>query len=228
MLIQQEANAAPFDLRSADNDEPPVTVDMLRRVLDMVGHGMLIVSAKGRIVYMNDKARRQICGGTRAATDPLCNVGGWLRGVSGRDEAQLRCALGDATRRGMQRLICIGAAPTTLEVAVAPIGGPGMPGTLAIVALSRAELCDPLSLQLFAKALGLPAAPADVLQQLTLGLDTAAIAIRRGVSVYTVDSQEQDIRRAFDCHKTWEPALRLARLPYLLRHALDETQPQAG
>jgi DNA-binding CsgD family transcriptional regulator len=234
MLIQQEANAARFDLRSADNDEPVLTVATLQRALDTIGNGMLIVSALGRIAYMNEAARRVIAVRDNQGRRLLRSDCGELHACEAGNDARLAAAIDRAIGDGLQSLVHLrgdaGSSNAATYLSVSPLGEFGRTCKMAVVALARTDLCDPLTIYLLGREMGLTEAECSVLQLMCEGLSTKAIAKRRGesITVNTILSQVAAIRAKTGCKCKLAVLRLIALMPGLFHLAFDQTAKRAA
>lgn len=179
----------------------------LGRVLDEIDYGVLLVDAAARPLYANARATRE------------CSSEGGLQIDQGRvrpRSPQHRPAFSNALQAslyGRRSLLAMDAAGTRLSLAVVPLGGaqPGAPATLLTLGKQRA--CEPLSIELFARAHRLTAAESAVLGGLSSGLRPADIARQAGVTIATVRTQISVIRAKTATSSICELLHRLAALP---------------
>jgi DNA-binding CsgD family transcriptional regulator len=193
------------------------TGTLVQRVLDEIDYGMMLVDASdGRTVIVNRAARLQCADG-----HTLRIAGERLHAPRPVDAAPLAVALIDATR-GRRTLLTLGTDDTPLTVAVIPMPPVfGWPGALVIV--GRRQLCQALSIEMFARRHGLTAAEANVLQALGDGLPPADIAARFGVKLTTVRTQVAAIRIKTGVPTIRELVRRLAALPPIVSALRDAT-----
>jgi DNA-binding CsgD family transcriptional regulator len=161
----------------------------LALALDEIDYGLLLLDDGGCVVHANHAARHELAG-----ADPLQLIGHELHARTAGDGAQLSEALAGA-RRGLRRLVTLGATARRLSVAVIPLvsaSGDGEQATLVV--LGRQQLCGHLAVQCYARSHGLTPAESRVLEALCDGLDPRAVAELHGVGLATVRTQIGHIR----------------------------------
>lgn len=189
---------------------------LLPRLLDEIDYGLMLLDVDGgRLLLANRAARLEFADG-RA----LRCVGDRLLAVRAADVAPLALALLDAAR-GKRTLLGFGADDLRVTLAVIPLalGGQGRPGALVII--GRRQLCETLSVEMFARRHGLTGAEVNVLQALCTGLPPARIANEFGVKLATVRTQVASIRSKTEAASIRELVRRVASLPPMvpaLRH----------
>ena len=162
----------------------------LGALLDELDYGMvLLLQDCASVVYVNQAARLLLRDGHCIAV-----VDGALRTRRNADVQPLADALA-AARRGLRRLVTLGAEGARAAVALIPMGVP-LPGGPALVAavFGRRRLCEPMSVQWFARAHGLTPAETRVLELLCDGLGPRDIATLNEVGMATVRTQVNSIR----------------------------------
>ena len=178
------------------------------RMLDEVDYGMLLVGDEAQLVHINRVAQREL-----DADHPLQLLGNSLRAQRAQDIAPLFAALSCA-QRGLRRLLRLGDAARRVYVSVVPLETEGTP--LALIVLGRRQVCEHLSLQGFARNLGLTVAEARVLDRLCAGISPAVIAQQQGVAVCTVRTQIGSIRSKVGASSIGDLIRIAAALPPLL------------
>ncbi len=159
----------------------------LLQALDEVDYGMLIAQDQ-RVLHLNHAARREL-----DSQHALQLLAGELRAQRPEDVAPLHDALSGA-ERGLRKLLTLGAGAQRVSVAVVPLWlGPGAaPAVLLLIGKSR--VCQPLSVQWFARSHGLTPAETRVLEELCEGSEPREVAQAFGVGLATVRTQIGSIR----------------------------------
>ena len=157
-----------------------------------------MLGADGAILYANRQAEAELDG-----PHPLQRRSGELYARRAADQSCLQAALAGALH-GLRRLVTLGepgepgapggcsrrasvsVVPLDLE---APAGAPRI-----LLLLGKRHLCEPLSVQWFARAHGLTPAETRVLEALCHGCDAREVAERHGVGIATVRTQIGAIR----------------------------------
>lgn len=189
----------------------------LRRMLDEIDYGMLMVTGDGQVSYFNHAARLELDG-----THPLQMLGRTLRAHRPQDVAPLYDALA-AAQRGLRRLLTLGEGDQRISVSVVPLprGGDDEGGTerrqpLVLLVLGKRQVCEQLSVQGFARSVGLTPAETRVLEQLCAGVRPGDIALRQGVAISTVRTQIGSIRAKTGAASIRELVRQVAVLPPLV------------
>ena len=183
----------------------------LQRMLDEIDYGMLLVSADAQLLYMNHAARQELDG-----QHPLQLLGSALRAHRAQDVAPLYDALA-AAQRGLRRLVTLGEGVHRVCVSVVPLsdlGGDGAAATLLV--LGKRQMCEQLSVQGFARSVGLTPAETRVLESLCGGVRPTEIADRASVKVSTVRTQIGSIRAKTGAASIRELVRQVAVLPPLV------------
>jgi DNA-binding CsgD family transcriptional regulator len=117
-----------------------------------------------------------------------------LRARRPADAAVLTDALA-AIQRGLRRLVTLGAGSEQVSVALTPIDNLSDGGQpLSVLVVGRSRLCEPISVQWFARTHGLTPAESTVLELLSEGQGPAQIALTNAVGMATVRTQIKCIR----------------------------------
>jgi DNA-binding CsgD family transcriptional regulator len=164
--------------------------DRMAQALDMLDHGLVLLSADGRVLHQNKAARREL-----AHDHPLQVVDGRLQTRQGSDAAALRDAIAAAAQRGLRRLLALGQGDGCTSVAVVPLApqdGDGPHGVALL--LARRQVCQPLTLEWFARSQGLTMAETAVVKGLCADLTPQQIADQQGVGLATVRTQIGSVR----------------------------------
>jgi len=161
----------------------------LAQMLDEIDYGMLLLTEGALVMHVNRAARRKLDAG-----HPLQLLGGELRAREASDVARLHDALHGA-RRGLRRLLTLGAGDDRVCVAAVPLGPLTLAGPQAtLLLLGKRSVCEQLSVQMFARSHALTPAETRVLEALCQGLDPREVATGHGVGLATVRTQIGAIR----------------------------------
>lgn len=162
----------------------------LAQALDLLDHGVLLLASDGRVSHLNKAARRELARG-----HALQLVAGRLQTRRGADAAALREAVQVAALRGFRRLLALGQGRERCSVAVLPLQPLAEQADHGVaVVLARRQLCDPLTVEWFARSHGLTMAETNVVKGLCEDLTPQEIAEQQGVGLATVRTQIGSIR----------------------------------
>jgi len=179
---------------------------LTRRLLDEIDYGLMLVDIAGHVVLANRAARQRSAEG-----GALRLVGERVVPARQADAGPFGIALADAVR-GRRTLLQIGADDAATSLAVVPIAiGGGEQGALLI--LGRRQLCETLSVEMYARRHGLTGAEVHVLRALCDGLPPSDIASRFGVTLSTVRTQVAAIRSKTAAASIRELVHQVASLP---------------
>jgi DNA-binding CsgD family transcriptional regulator len=184
----------------------------LGRMLDEIDYGMLLVTADAQVSYLNHAARLELDGDHPLQLPP----GNVLRVRQPLDVAPLYDALA-AAQRGLRKLVTLGEGAQRVSVSVVPLpelGGDG--GHVTLLVLGKRHMCQQLSVQGFARSVGLTPAETRVLELLCAGVRPTEIASRAGVRVSTVRTQIGSIRAKTGAASIRELVRQVAVLPPLV------------
>lgn len=181
-----------------DATRPHAGPDVLSLLVDVLGHGVIVVGERGQIIHTNRAARTEL---NRHRV--LNRVGGEVHAMTPQDCKTLQNALGKAVA-GKRSLINVSGAGLTLTLAVVPLK-PDADAWDARIALlfARAEVCESGMFGFFARSCGLTQAEEQVLAILCRGLSTPEIAVQLKVAVSTVRSHVRSL-----CAKTGSSGVR--------------------
>lgn len=181
-----------------DATRPHAGPDVLSLLVDVLGHGVIVVGEHGQIIHANRAARTEL---NRHRV--LNRVGGEVHAVTPADCKTLQNALGKAVA-GKRSLINVSGAGLTLTLAVVPLK-PDADAWDARIALlfARAEVCESGMFGFFARSYGLTQTEEQVLAILCRGLSTPEIAVQLKVAVSTVRSHVRSL-----CAKTGSSGVR--------------------
>ncbi len=185
---------------------------LMRRVLDELDYGVVIVDAQGEVALINRTARSEH---TSAGLTGLA-VGDRLIAGTPLETAELLSAVRDAatlSRRSLVRLgtgmrHCIAVVPLNSDTTVVdPNGGQ------ALLLFGRRQVCAPISIAFFARTFGLTPTETQVLEALCQGDPPARIAARNCVAVSTVRTQLTAIRAKTQTGSLRELVRQVSTLP---------------
>jgi DNA-binding CsgD family transcriptional regulator len=190
--LQMGATGAPV---YSVQDSP---VSGLSVLMDELAYGVLLVTAKGRMLHANLAARRELASGTVLALHD-----GQVQVADLAQQRLLVLALAKA-ETGRRSLVALRSRTARLSVAVVPLR-PERGAGAAVVALmlARASVCDAVMLCLFARAHGLTPSEEQVLAILCQGDSAPEIAVQLKVAVSTVRSHIRSL-----CAKTQSNGVR--------------------
>ncbi len=187
----------------------------MTRMLDEIDYGMLLVGSDSQVVYFNHAARLELDG-----EHPLQLLGRTLKAHRPQDVAPLAEALASA-QRGLRKLVSLGVGEHRVCLSVVPLppapelgAEPG--GPLTLLVLGKRQVCEQLSVDGFARSMGLTPAETRVLQLLCGGVRPAAIAGTQHVAVSTVRTQIGAIRGKTGAKSISELVRQVAVLPPLV------------
>ncbi|MEY4748146.1 MAG: hypothetical protein RIQ60_360 [Pseudomonadota bacterium] len=185
-------------------------VGLMRRVLDELDYGVVMVDAQGDVSFFNRTAR----GDHASAGLQNLAVGDRLTAATLVETQELQRAIRDAAllaRRSLVRLgtgmrHCIAVVPLSSEVSV---DGNGQ----ALLLFGRRQVCAPISIAFFARTFGLTPTEGQVLEALCQGEPPARIAARNGVAVSTIRTQLTAIRQKTQTGSLRELVRQVSTLP---------------
>ena len=170
------------DLSSASRGR--ATASQMALLLDELAYGCLLISFNGSLLEANLVGKDEL-----AKRVPLRLEDGFVRAYFRRDAALLHQSL-RAAEAGRKTLLTLGAGnEPSLSIAVIPSCADGE-GWAALV-LSRASVCDPLMLCLFARNHHITGTEEKVLALLSQGRSAPEIAAEMGVAVSTIRTHIQ-------------------------------------
>lgn len=192
-----------------DDSSSAEHVDGLARVFDVLDYGVVLLDREGKLRYANRVASER------------CLGRGWLRLAEGRvlaaDAAltrRLYAAIASAFG-GRRRIIQLERQGETLPVALVPLAEQGNLRTCDEVLLvsGRISVCEPLSVELFGREIGLTGAETNVLRRLGCGTPPAKVASDCGVSMSTVRTHISSLRMKSGARTISELVRLLSLLP---------------
>jgi DNA-binding CsgD family transcriptional regulator len=207
-LAFHAAPGRPFDEAPA---APGPMADLMAGLLDAIDYGLLLLGADGTLLHANRQAEAELDG-----LHPLQRRGRQLCARRAADQSCLQAALAGALR-GLRRLVTLGEPGCRASVSVVPLD-PGAPAEAPkiLLLLGKRHLCEPLSVQWFARAHGLTPAETRVLEALCAGGDAREIADRHGVGIATVRTQIGAIRAKTGAESIRDLVHMVAALPPMM------------
>lgn len=196
-------------------------VGLMRRVLDELDYGVVIVDAQGDVSFVNRTARGEH---TSAGLYSLA-LGERLTACTQLETTELLRAVRDAatlSRRSLVRLgtglrHCIAVVPLTGDVAMMDAND-----GQALLLFGRRQVCAPISIAFFARTFGLTPTETQVLEALCQGEPPARIASRNGVAVSTVRTQLTAIRAKTQTGSLRELVRQVSTLPPIVCLSLGD------
>jgi DNA-binding CsgD family transcriptional regulator len=174
----------------------------LRCMLDEIDYGMVLLDGTGHVLHANHAAHAELGG-----EHPLRLVGRELGAQQAPDADELGAAL-EGARLGLRRLLMLGPAQRRVSVSVVPLTQ-----GVTLLVLGKRQVCERLSVQGFARGMGLTPAETRVLEALCAGLRPREIAQRQGVAVSTVRTQIGSVRAKTGVASIRELVRQVAVLP---------------
>lgn len=195
--------------------------DLVMRTLDEIDYGMIVLDAGLRVLYVNHRARVDL------SNEPILRIAEQrLQACADADAAALGDAIDAALNRRLRRMVMLGAGERRSCVGVIPLPPDGMANNGSVLVVTgRASVCEPLSVQWFARSHGLTPAESDVLVSLCSGKRPIDVANFNGVAISTVRTQIGTIRQKTGAQSILELVREISCLPPLVS-ALRGTQPQ--
>lgn len=191
--VLEAVTASSFARQARD-----ATTTGLSLVMDELAYGVVLATAKGRVLHANLAARREL-----ARRTTLCVQDGQLQAI---DPAQARLLVqalskAESGRRSLMALRCEGGR---LSVAAVPLrSGRGHDVASVAFIFSRPAVCDAVMLCFFSRTYGLTPSEEQVLAILCQGYSAPEIATQLDVAVSTVRSHVRSL-----CAKTQSNGVR--------------------
>jgi DNA-binding CsgD family transcriptional regulator len=191
-----------------DQDDLHGALNLLSMVIDQVDQGLALLSADARVLLTN-QAFRRACMSSRVVSIENQR----LRVPGEQGDALLRAL--QLARLGRRTLLDLHAGEQRLWLATVPLGGAMAGQRQVLVVLGRRQLCEQVSLALFASHHRLTSAEAAVLTHVCHGLCPEEIARSTQVAVSTVRTQICSIRQKTGTSSVGDLVRVLAALPPL-------------
>jgi len=163
---------------------------LLMRVLEEIDYGLMLVTESGRVCFANHVALRECASG-----HPMQISGGHVQPRLAREQEAFFNALG-ASCLGRRAMLTLHSDESAMSIALVPLGEPagahGEPAVLLV--FGKRQLCEPLTVEFYARAHHLTASETMVLKGLCAGQRPRQIAEEAGVAISTVRSHIGNIR----------------------------------
>ncbi len=177
---------------------------------DAIDYGVVLVGADGGLEFANAAAQAHF-----GLSQPLwLDAEGEVRARLPSDDQRLAATLKDVRLHGLRRMLSLGENDQTIVVAM--IGLADLPAGRprpCLVLINRDVVCEPLSVDLFARLQGLTPAESHVLSLLTSGHTAAAVAQQLGIQVSTARTHIRNLLSKTGCRNTRRLAQVMSTLP---------------
>ena len=191
-------------------------VKLLASVLDEVDYGLVLMAADGHVVHANHAARVELAG-----AKSLQLVGRRLSGRSSADQRALDEALADARDGGKRRMLAFAPADALSEGKSCDLSIVPLPAALSsdreghavLIALPRSRIAETLSVDAYARELGLSRREQQVLSALCEGLRVKEIAVKLEIGDETVRSHVKRLKAKTGCAGIVDIVNQVSRLP---------------
>ena len=170
---------------------PDASSSLLMRVLDELDYGLMLVSDHAKVRFANRVALRE-CG----AAQCMRLHDGHVRPRHDRRHDDFLRALA-ASRQGRRSMLTYEGDDALVSLAVVPLSEPAdaSPEPVTLLVFGRRQVCEPLTVEFFAREHRLTSAEVGVLRGLCNGQRPAQIARQAGVMLSTVRTQIGSIRQ---------------------------------
>jgi DNA-binding CsgD family transcriptional regulator len=209
------APAGPCAIPAADEPAaaPSLGARWLMAALDEIDYGIVLLNAQtGQVQHVNHTARAEL-----DSDHALQLLAQTLRARDPVDAAHLQRALDDASRRGMRKLLTVGAGEAQVNLSIVPLRAGGDDGqTPALLMFGKRRVSGELAVQAFARIHGLTPCETRILLALCEGVLPADAAARNGVALSTVRSQIGSIRAKTGASSLRNLIHKVASLPPLM------------
>jgi DNA-binding CsgD family transcriptional regulator len=182
---------------------------LLLRVLDQLDYGLMIVTSNASVRFANRVALRQC-----SAAHAMRLHDGCVRVRHEGEHLAFTKALA-ASLQGRRSMLTLHSQDAPVSLAVVPVADPIEPGgaQVALLVFGRRQVCEPLSVEFFAREHRLTAAEIVVLRKLCDGAAPAQIACECGVALSTVRTQVGSIRLKTGARSIGDLVRRVTVLP---------------
>ena len=189
---------------------------LLAAVLDEVDYGLVLMAADGHVVHANHAARVEL-----AHAKSLQLVGRRLVGRSATDQRALDEALAGARDGGKRRMLAFAPADALSEGKSCDLSIVPLPAALSsnhaghavLIALPRSRIAETLSVDAYARELGLSRREQQVLSALCEGLRVKEIAAKLEIGDETVRSHVKRLKAKTGCAGIVDIVNQVSRLP---------------
>jgi DNA-binding CsgD family transcriptional regulator len=223
--VELEALQAELAYRGPERRSGPGAglAQLLASVLDEVDYGLLLIAADGHVVHANNAARAEL-----KATNSLQLQGKRLIGRTAVDQRTLDAALAAAREGGRRTMLRFasddqgpggksGLSIVPLPAALSRNHG----GHAVLISMQRSSIAQTLSVDAYARELGLSRREQEVLAALCEGLRVKEVAARLSIGEETVRSHVKRLKAKTGCASVVDIVNQLSRLPPMvsaLRH----------
>lgn len=180
-------------------------------LIDEIDYGMVLLTDDAQVVHVNHLARLEL-----EAGHPLELRGRGVYAKRSQDIMALAAALSAAAQRGRRCLLKLGDSAQHAMVSVVPLGQQGHGEPAIALIFGKRQVCEPLSVESFARTHLLTAAETKVLAALCNGVRVNDVARQHGVETSTVRSQVSSIRHKTGAESIAALVRQVAVLPPLL------------
>ncbi len=189
---------------------------LLASVLDEVDYGLVLMAADGHVVHANHAARIELSG-----AKSLQLIGRRLSGRSAVDQRALDEALAGARDGGKRRMLAFAPANALSEGRSCDLSIVPLPAALSanhnghavLIALPRSRIAETLSVDAYARELGLSRREQQVLAGLCEGLRVKEIAAKLEIGDETVRSHVKRLKAKTGCAGIVDIVNQVSRLP---------------
>ncbi len=216
--IELEALEAELAYRGPERRNGPGAglAKLLASVLDEVDYGLVLMAADGHVVHANHAARVELAG---SKSLQLSNKR--LSGRSTIDQRALDDALAGARDGGKRRMLAFAPADTLSEGKSCDLSIVPLPAALSahhtghavLIALPRSRIAETLSVDAYARELGLSRREQQVLSALCEGLRVKEIAAKLEIGDETVRSHVKRLKAKTGCAGIVDIVNQVSRLP---------------
>lgn len=183
----------------------------LALLIDEIDYGMVLLTEDSQVVHVNHLGRVEL-----ESSHPLEMRGRGLHARRPQDATALAHALTGATVRGRRCLLKLGDSSNHAMVSVVPLGQQGHGQPAIALVFGKRQVCEPLSVESFARTHRLTTAETKVLAALCNGVRVSEVARLNGVETSTVRSQVSSIRAKTGAESIAALVRQVAVLPPLL------------
>ena len=227
-LLQPAAARADADrVADAGPQKHCLPAACLASLLDELDTGIVVCSAEGHALLVNEAARRELADGGVLQLGP----DGSLDVCGGAGLPDLRRAVQGAAWDRRHQLLPLRVGERTLMVGVQPLRGTSAHQPCAVLLLGRRHLCADLAVHRLGGLYDLTDAEKAVLASLLAGTRVGALARLRGVAVSTVRTQVAALRAKVGVKRLDDLTRLAAELPPMvsaLRSPLARLMGAAG
>ena len=201
------AREFPGPAESADGRVCDLLPPLLAAVFDQIALGIAIVGIDGVLIHANQPAIAAL-----DAAGLRISARGTIESVRPCDNIALESALAAAAAQ-RRTIIALGGDRRPTTIAVEPLATQSRRAACAMVVFGRAALCEPATLDVYARAHNLTPSEETVLDALCTGLRAKEVALRTRSSIATVRSHLRSIYRKTHARNLQDLLVRLASLP---------------